>query len=280
VSRGGTTGRGGANLIEEYLAALRASLWVAPEQAELIVAEAEDHLRETAAAGLAAGMTEREAQEAAISAFGSVRAVVRAHESSPGHLLRGRTPAAVLGDLFLSAWKLAGLGLLAVGASGLLVAVMNVAFGRSFTGQAPAGVSFPKAACEYWLAAWPAAHTCAAAHMMEASSDGVILRVFAGVLGAAVIEGYAIVRYLQRRRGRGPAVLLAGYFPILAAGVFGAGALALSLSQLTGFAVTGGPGAFLSGALVAAAMAAGYGLRARSAVRHLVRGWVRQVRSR
>ena len=273
-------GPSAGGLIEKYLAALRASLWMSPGQAELIVAEAEDHLRETAAAGLAAGMTEREAQEAAISAFGSVRAVVRAHESTPGHLVKGRSPAAVLGDLFLSAWKLGGIGLLAVGASGLLVALMNVTFGRAFTGRAPARVRFGAGDCAHWLAAWPGAGSCAVAHMLEASSDGVILRVAAGVLGAAVIEGFAIVRYQQRRRGRGPAVLLAGYFPVLAACVFGAAALTLGLSQLTGFQVTEGPGAFLSGAVVAAVVAAGYALRARPALRHLMRGWARHVRSR
>lgn len=273
-------GRGQGCPIEEYLAGLRASLRVAPGEAELIVAEAEDHLRETAAAGVAAGLTDLEAQEAAISAFGSVRAVVRAHQSEPGHLVKGRTAAAVLGDLVLAAWKLAGAGLIAVGASGLLVALMNVAFGRAFTGQAPAGVRFPKADCAYWMSLWPGARTCAAAHMLEASSDGVVLRVAAGIAGAALVGAYAIVRYLQRRRGRGPAVLLASYFPVVAACVFGAGALGLALSQLTGFRVTEGPGAFMSGAVIAAVAAAGYGVRARPALRHLMRGWARHVRAR
>jgi hypothetical protein len=50
-----------------------------PGRAELIAAEAEDHLRETAAAGMEIGMTELEAQQAAISSFGPIRAVVRAH---------------------------------------------------------------------------------------------------------------------------------------------------------------------------------------------------------
>ncbi len=68
--------------IEEYLHQLRAGLRAAPHQAEVILAEAEDHLRETAAAGLAIGMTEREAQEAAISSFGQVRAVVRAYQAA------------------------------------------------------------------------------------------------------------------------------------------------------------------------------------------------------
>jgi hypothetical protein len=43
--------------------------------------KAEDHLHESAATGLAAGLTYAEAAEAAISSFGSVRAVVRAHET-------------------------------------------------------------------------------------------------------------------------------------------------------------------------------------------------------
>jgi hypothetical protein len=65
--------------IEQYLNELRRGLRSTPGEAEAILAEAEDHLRETVAAGIAVGMTEREAQEAAISSFGPVRAVTRAH---------------------------------------------------------------------------------------------------------------------------------------------------------------------------------------------------------
>jgi hypothetical protein len=268
------------DLIEEYLSDLRSRLQVAPEQARLIVAEAEDHLREDAACGLAAGLTEREAQDAAISAFGSITAVVRAHAARPADFVRGRTPAAVLGDLVLAAWRLAGTGLAAVGASGLAVAVMNIAPGRAFTGQAPAGVPFRNAGCAHWMALWPGARTCAAARLLEASSDAVILRAGAGVIGAALLLAYGVVRYAQRRRETGPAVVLAGYFPLLAASVFGAGALGLTLAQLTGFTVTEGPGSYLSGAIVAAALAAWYGRQARPAIRHLMRGRTRQAGAR
>jgi len=250
-----------SDLIGEYLNELRASLRLAPAEAELIVAEAEDHLRTTASAGLATGMTEREAQQAAISAFGSVGAVVRAHESRPGNLIKGRSATEILSDLFWSAWKLGGIGLIAIGLSGLVVLLMNVAFGRTFTGQAPPGVTFAKANCAYWMALWPGAHTCATAHMLEASSDGVDLRVVAGIVGLVLLQAYGIARYFWRRGGRGPAVLLAGYFPVVAACVFGAGAFGLALAQLTGFTVSEGPGAYLSGALVAAALAVGYGVR-------------------
>jgi hypothetical protein len=176
-------------------------------------------------------------------------------EASPG----ARRPAAILGDLILAAWKLGGTGLIAVGISGLVALLMNLAFGRAFTGQAPPGVSFGKADCAHWMRLWPGAHTCATAAMLEASSDAVVLRVGAGLLGAGLLVAYGLVRDMQRRRGRGPVVVLAGYFPLLAAGVFGAGALGLTLAQLTGFGVTQGPGTYLSGAIVAAAAVAWYG---------------------
>jgi hypothetical protein len=251
--------------IGEYLKQLRAGLRV--RDAERILAEAEDHLRETVIVGLAAGLTEREAQEAAISSFGSVRAVVRAHVTRPGNLIRGRTPAVVLADLVMSAWKLAGAGLTAIGASGLLVALMNVTLGRPFTGQAPAGVTFPKASCAYWMAGWRDAHTCAQAAMLEASSDAVILRIGAGIVGIVLLAVYVMVRHGLRWRGHEPGAPLAGYFPLLAASVFGTGALGLALAQVTGFTVTAGPGMYLSGAIVAAAAAVWYGVRAWPLVR-------------
>jgi len=99
----------GTDLIGGYLAELRAGLWVPAAEAELIVAEAEDHLRETAAVGMEIGMTELEAHQAAISSFGPVRAVIRAH--------RRRTITA--GDAVLAAWKLIGLLGATVGAGGL-----------------------------------------------------------------------------------------------------------------------------------------------------------------
>jgi len=97
------------DLIAGYLEELCAGLRVPAAEAELIAAEAEDHLRETAAAGMAIGMTELEAQEAALSSFGPVRAVVRAHRR------RAVTAAAAA----MAAWKLAALLATTVGAGGL-----------------------------------------------------------------------------------------------------------------------------------------------------------------
>ena len=65
--------------IEDYLNQLRRGLLTPPGETRLILAEAEDHLRESISAGVAAGLAEREATQAAISSFGPVRAVIRAH---------------------------------------------------------------------------------------------------------------------------------------------------------------------------------------------------------
>jgi hypothetical protein len=98
-----------SDLIAGYLEELYAGLRVPAAEAELIAAEAEDHLRETAAAGIAIGMTELEAQQAAISSFGPVRAVVQAH--------RRRT--VTVGGAAMAAWKIGALLATAVGVGGL-----------------------------------------------------------------------------------------------------------------------------------------------------------------
>jgi hypothetical protein len=105
-------------LVEEYLRQLRASLRTGEEETSRILAEAEDHLRESVAAGRAAGLTETEAAEAAISSFGTVRAVVRAHQTPRGQA------AAALEGLAMAIWLLAGTVLTSVFAVGLYITVV------------------------------------------------------------------------------------------------------------------------------------------------------------
>lgn len=236
--------------VEEYLDLLYARLRTSPSQARRVLAEAEDHLREAVTAGLAAGMTEREAQEAAISSFGSVRAVVRAHDT------RRRVPAlAVAADLVMSAWLLAWVGLVAIGASGLAAKVMNATLGPRFVGAAPGGTTFPGAACRYWLANIPSAHGCAQAAMLETSADAVTLRLLGGLAGIVLLLGY----YLVRRRWPG-AVLPDGFVPTVAVSLFGLAGLGLAwLAANHGVVgVAAGPGFYLSGAITSLAAAAAF----------------------
>jgi hypothetical protein len=125
-------------MIEEYLSQLRAGLRTSPAERERILTEARDHLQESMAAGRAAGLTEAEAADAAISAFGSVRAVLRAHH-------RPRSP---LVNLALGGWALGAITMIGVGASGLVAAVFNAVAGRSFVGAARAGTQFSAADCK------------------------------------------------------------------------------------------------------------------------------------
>lgn len=91
--------------IRQYLDQLRLSLRI-PEVGRILV-EAEDHLRDATAAGVAAGLTEIEAQRAAIARFGPVSAIVYAHQTRHGRV------AAILADLGFAAWRVAAWYLLA-----------------------------------------------------------------------------------------------------------------------------------------------------------------------
>jgi len=238
----------GRDLIGEYLDQLRASLRVAPDEAELIVAEAEDHLRETAAAGLAMGMTELEAQEAAISTFGPVRAVVRAHQVRRGQV------AAVAGDAAVATWKLAALLVAAAGVSGLATDAIRAMIPMPQTIE-----SVPS----------PLGVVLAATHRSPFPFPHFLMSVVAVVCGAILLTGYGVVRRRQQRRGRVRGPLLAGAFPVVAAGFFGAVTLSLIGLSFSGPGA-GPPGLFI---VVYLALAVGYAARAAWRLRRRRRGY-------
>ena len=91
--------------IRQYLDQLRLSLRI-PEVGRILI-EAEDHLRAATAAGVAAGLSQTEAQRAAIARFGPVSAIVYAHQTRHGRI------AAILADLGFAAWRAAAYLMLA-----------------------------------------------------------------------------------------------------------------------------------------------------------------------
>lgn len=172
--------------IQQYLDELRLSLRI-PEVGRILV-EAEDHLRAATAAGMAEGLTEREAQQAAIAGFGPVRAIVYAHQTRHGRV------AAVLADLATALWRVAAFYLLAaflLGLGGLLRS------GSGCPGRA--------ASCKL-LTLVPETSALAALISWAAT----------GVAGLALLAAYFAVRRVQRRRGRVWSVPLGGYFPLAA----------------------------------------------------------------
>jgi hypothetical protein len=245
----------GGDLIGAYLDQLRASLRVAPDEAELIVTEAEDHLRETAAAALAVGMTELEAQEAAISTFGPVRAVVRAHQARRGQV------AAVAGDAAVTAWKLAALLVAAGGVSGLATDAI-----RAMHPMPQPRVTLPSGT-----------NVLVVAIRHSAFLDPHFLpSVVAVVCGAILLTGYRLVRRRKQRRGRWRGPLQTGAFPAVAAGFFGAVALALVALSLSGPG-GGPPGLFI---VVYLALAVGYAARTAQMLRRRQAGALGHSRSR
>ena len=247
----------GTDLIAGYLAELRAGLWVSAAEAELIVAEAEDHLRETAATGMTIGMTELEAHEAAISSFGPVRVVIRAH--------RRRTVTAA--DAVMAAWKLTGLLAAIVGAGGL--AAIFLLHSPPVWATGVRAVQDGPGVCQCSI------------HMVPITSRAVMALPFAamaaGGLALLATRQLAIYQLATRRPTRrstsrplSPAVT-ASFFLLVTALMFalnvsGAGGVANQSGWLTpissGSATTAVPlvpGAIVTGCL---ALAVGYGLQA------------------
>lgn len=179
------------DLIDQYLTRLRASLRTPPDRTAEILTEAEDHLREFAAAGEALGLTEREAQEEAIATFGQVRAVVRAH----------RRPAAFASELCMAACKIATVYLLVVAATSVLMTIL---------------VSLPARQLHViYFAGRPRGFVTGRHGSTTVFVPVTIVAVV--VAGMIALGGYWWLRRLERRRRAAQATLLGGYFPLFAA---------------------------------------------------------------
>jgi hypothetical protein len=192
------------DLIQQYLDQLRLSLLI-PEVGRILV-EAEDHLRDAAAAGVAAGLTETEAQRAAIAAFGPVPAIVYAHQTRHGRV------AAMLADVALALWRVV-IGYL------LVIFVLGLTGFLGPLGAAGTLACTIRAPCTMLL------------REPTTTAAAVISLTAPGGVGLALLAAYLLVRRAQRRRGRVWSVPLGGYFPlttvIVSAGV-AVGALVLN----------------------------------------------------
>lgn len=222
--------------VQRYLDQLRLSLRI-PEVGRILV-EAEDHMREAVAAGMAAGLTEREAQQAAIASFGSVQAIVYAHQTRHGRV------AAMVADLAIALWRVAAFYLLADFAIGLA---------ELLTG--PGSPCMVAQRCTS-----PTHHTPPAVWSVAT----------VGIAGLALLAAYFLVRRFQRRRGRVWSVPLGGYFPLTATLVsIAVGTGLLMLWTGAGVSVPG-EAVIIFGAL---GLTVTYGARMWRMLRHQARGW-------
>jgi hypothetical protein len=172
-------------------------------------------------------------------------------------------PAAVVAELARAAVLLGAVDLVAIGASGLVAELLGRLFGPAFVAGNLPGVTYTAQRCAEYLEYFPDAGGCAQAATMHHWGEVVEYRVAVGVLGLLVLGGYLLWR--RGRRGEPPdylGVLPDGFSATVATSLYGVAAAALALLSLDSFLVADGDGTgqWLSAAIVAAAMAAVYGV--------------------
>ena len=219
-------------ILEDYLDGLAARLGLPRDGSRQVLAEATDHLYLDTEARVAAGADPEQAARAAVESFGEATDVVNFLRSPGARLLS-------------TAWLFAGLGLVAIGMSGLVAAGLGAVRGWEFVAGDPAGLTYSAARCAQYLREAPAAVDCRAAALVDHYSEVVDQRVVAGVVGAIVLLGYLV----WRRRGGAPVsrLLLGG----MGVASFGLAAAVQLLNANTAASLDHGMvGAWMAGGIV------------------------------
>ena len=250
----------GPATIEGYLDQLLVALGGRARGVRRVLAEAEAHLEDAAAEGEAAGLTRAEAERQAVERFGPPRDVARRFGRA-GALADRRLVAEVMS----AAVALTDVGLLAIGASGLVAWGMRATLGDRFVAGDGPGVTYTAARCRDFREYHPEAPTCAAAASAHHADEVSSYRVAAGILGALVAAGAWVWHRRRRRRAPAPAlgVLPDGLTAAVAAtlfGVVGAGLAVQGLGILVSAGTHAGAGQWLSAAIVSLAVAGAYGV--------------------
>lgn len=240
--------------VEAYLDELLGRLHGAPVAVRRMLTETELHLYTAVDDGLSEGLDEPAAGQRAVARFGSVERVARewnAHAPAESLVVFGRR---LVGDLA----PLAGVGLVAIGLSGLVARLMTGLWGLRFMFADPPGTRYSAGECRYWLFLHPHAGSCTSAYLAESLADGVHTRYAAGLIGLALLSIVAITRRRRGIRSFGRPTALTAF---TAASLFAAAAIALIGLGADDLRVSGGNGAgqWLSGAVVAIPLAVLYG---------------------
>lgn len=179
-------------VIDSYLDELYAELRVEPRHARRVLAEAEDHLREAAAAQESAGATPEAAEAAAVAAFGTASTVADRFAQELGVAVSPRT---WFFRLYLRMAMLAGIGLIAIGVSTIVVVAFAWAFGRDYIAGDTPGTTYTADRCAYFLEYYPnPANDCQQAAIDHHFDETVGYGAAAGVLGVVVFSAHYVVR--------------------------------------------------------------------------------------
>jgi hypothetical protein len=226
-----------------------------PRDFREMLAEAEAHLRDDAALGVAQGLSERDAELQAVARFGPAAALATAEQQ------RTRVPYRVLvGQVVSSAVVLGGVGALAVGLSGLLAAALRLVGGAPFVVDSAPGQRLAPADCTRWLSLDHAAHSCHDAAIADWINEVVWYRVAIGVLGLVAVGAFML---LQRRTSRRVVLLPRAICDTVAVTLFSGAALWTAGMGVDLVIIDSGHGSgqWFSAALVAVPAAAIFGTR-------------------
>jgi hypothetical protein len=176
--------------VEVYLDRLVASMPVRhPRALRHLLAETEAHLWDAVQQGLAEGLTQQGAEQAAVRRFGSVDLLAAAEQR------RTRPSWTSLVRQIMSTGVLLGaVGAIAVGLSGLVAGAFWAIGGKSALVAVAPGRRLSSADCSRWLAADPTAKSCRDAALSDWAWETVAYRVALGVLGCLALAVYLALR--------------------------------------------------------------------------------------
>jgi hypothetical protein len=157
-------------------------------------------------------------------------------------------------ELVLAATRIVAIGLVAIGISGILAWGLGATAGKAFVAGDPPGVTYTAARCRDLLEYAPDTNSCAEAATTHHFDEVVWYRIAAGALGCATFLALALVRRRRERRELQPET----FAPTVAAAVFGISGIWLIGQGIDKVILKtdGGGGGYLSGGVVAFAIAA------------------------
>lgn len=248
--------------IDEFLDEAFAELTGTGSAGRRALAEAEDHLRASAAEGVARGLTREQAEAEAVARFGSPASFAKQLSRADGF---------GWGPLLTGAWALGGVLGVVVGIAGVAADVLGATVGPMFVAGDRYGVTYAAWRCAEYLRDAPAGSSCATAAALDHWGEVAMGREAVGVLGLLALLALAIARRTALRgsawRIPWPAVAAVGAVALGIAAVVrglpdGATAL-LSTTTGTGAGLADGiTAAVFAVALLAVAIARRSGIRA------------------
>ncbi|MBW8751769.1 MAG: hypothetical protein JF565_10145 [Propionibacteriales bacterium] len=233
--------------IDSFLDELATRLRVGPTRARRFLAEAEEHLRDTAAREEAAGAHADDAQRRAVERFGTPRQVAAA---ANGPILSRVAP------LVAGAAQLGAVGSAAVLAGTLLARLVALVTSTTSAYGPPHSYLPSHATVAHWLAVHPSARDWYAAAAAENADDSLVLR---GGFALLCLVGSLVVLRVVRRRASAP---VDGVVPAIGATAFGGAGVVLLAAAVTNSytSVEWGRGLMFSDAAVALVAALAYGV--------------------